>query len=205
MFRLLTHRNLSFVLGLMLGTASGNLAVAATTDGEFSARGVGSLTCAALTELLGGQEAQLQNDLLASWIAGYVSHANRVTDGAFEVMAIQDNYGIGVLVANVCSGNPAVLVETAVAAVTTQMTDSTIDDMSEMVEVEVDSQRVVLRAETLVAVQKHLVDSGLLENDDADGSFGPKTRVALQSFQKSKGLSETGLPDFVTLFVLLGN
>lgn len=53
---------------------------------------------------------------------------------------------------------------------------------------------------SVVALQKALIALGITVK--SDGSFGPKTAAALASWQKSAGLSDTGVLDDVTLLEL---
>lgn len=175
---------------------------AATTDGQFATRGAGALTCGDLVGLLDAKDRPAERDQFTAWIAGYLSHANRATSGAFDVMAIQDNYVIAGMTARVCRDNPTALVETALHAMVSQMAPGRATSVSELVSVEADGRQVVLRAEVMALVQARLVAQGQLAADAADGKFGPKTRNALLSFQKTAGVTETGLPDGVTLFRL---
>ncbi len=51
------------------------------------------------------------------------------------------------------------------------------------------------------AVQRRLVELGY-DSGAADGLFGPRTRAALQAFQRDRGLPATGRPVGATLLVL---
>jgi hypothetical protein len=191
----------SLTFALTINGMSGH---SATTDGQFAARGAGALACADLVAMLDQPDRQVPTDQFAAWIAGYLSHANRATEGSFDVMAIQDNYGLAALAENICRTNPTVLVETVMATMLKQMSAGAATAPSDIVQVGEGEQRALLRAETLIGVQTRLVADGLLTPEAADGKFGPMTRDALKSFQKARGIGETGLPDVFTLYLMFG-
>jgi peptidoglycan hydrolase-like protein with peptidoglycan-binding domain len=53
----------------------------------------------------------------------------------------------------------------------------------------------------VTAIQEALKDKGH-DPGTIDGVMGPKTRAALQSFQKAEGIATTGRPDASTLTAL---
>ena len=53
-------------------------------------------------------------------------------------------------------------------------------------------------------LQEMLNASGLADQIQADGIFGPKTEAALKQYQKAKGLTETGILDTKTMAVMFG-
>lgn len=175
---------------------------AATSDGQFAARGIGAVQCQALPELLGGPENRTARDQFVSWIAGYISHANRSTSGVFDVMPVQDNYGTEALLEAICSQNPTLLVETVLFDIVKAFSSGSITGASDLISIEQDGKRVQLRAETLSRLQEKLVSLGHLSSDAADGEYGPMTRAGLLEYQKSVAITETGLPDPFTLFLL---
>lgn len=176
--------------------------IAADSQGRFVTRGIGGLQCQSLSSILGDAENQVQRDQFVAWIAGYLSHANRTTPGAFDVMPIQDNYGIEALAELLCRDNPTLFVETVVYEVVHGFASGAMTGPSDLVVIRQDDKAVDLRADTLKRVQELLVAAGHLDKAAADGAYGPKTRAALQKFQKSASIRETGLPDPLTLFLL---
>lgn len=95
-----TH-GLSRLLQLFAGVGAFSCAAlsasAATNEGLFAARGIGAQACETISD---AAEANRDANIaaLSTWIAGYVSHANRVTDDRFEVTPIVDNRVLAAIV-----------------------------------------------------------------------------------------------------------
>lgn len=176
-------------------------AAAATSEGLFATRGVGAQSCANLAESE-ADERQILVGSLTSWIAGYISHANRLTDGVFEMSPVVDNAVLAQLVMRLCAQNQDALVETVFSSILQAMEPGSQQDESEIIELSNDQARIVIRSNALVRVQQALVDLELLAPSDVDGVFGPKTGTALSTFQQQNNLSPSGLPDAVTMLTL---
>lgn len=175
---------------------------AATPDGQFATRGVGALPCQALPGFLGDAQNRNPRDQFVAWITGYLSHANRITPDTFDVVPVQDNFGIEALAELLCRDNPSLLVETVVHEIVRAFADGAVIGVTDLIVIRQDDKSVQVRAETLKAVQDRLVSAGHLASDAADGAYGPKTRAALQAFQRAASIRETGVPDPLTLFFL---
>ena len=59
------------------------------------------------------------------------------------------------------------------------------------------------RGDAITELQNLLIGAGYLNAGDADGSYGKKTEKAVKSFQASCGLSNTGVIDLPTQFMLV--
>ncbi|WP_244545839.1 peptidoglycan-binding domain-containing protein [Aureimonas phyllosphaerae] len=179
-----------------------NTAEAATSTNEFSVRGLGAQSCEALAKAY-DDEAQRPAvvAVLGSWVAGYISHANRTTPGAFEVMPISDNQTLAHLVVSVCRDNPTSLVESSTAGLVDRMKSGIQTMSSQLSEIGEGDKRVTIRTETLKAVQAQLKQDGFLTGA-ADGAFGPATAKALAAFQTARKLPTSGVPDAATLVTL---
>lgn len=175
---------------------------AATSDGQFATRGLGAVQCQALPSVLDDPAKTGTRDQFVAWITGYMSHASRASADTFDVLPIQDNYNVGALAELLCRDNPSLLVETIVFEIIKSFGSGAVTGVSDVVNIGEAGSTVVLRAETLQRVQDRLVEAGLLTAADADGAFGPKTRTALEAFQKSVEIQQTGLPDALTLFFI---
>lgn len=177
-------------------------AAAATDDGTFAARGIGANRCAEIVTLLTGPERDMAALQLSSWIAGYLSHANRTTSGIYDVVPVQDTYAIATIVARLCATNPDALVEPVMARVVSQLANGAQTQASDIMTVSADGEEVSIHQDAMVAVQRRLIARGHLESGNDDGVFGSRTRKALSDFQSSVGLEENGLPNALTLYLL---
>jgi hypothetical protein len=175
---------------------------AATSDGMFAARGVGAQACATFVENVKAEGGQDLRNSFALWISGYISHANRATEGTFDAVPIQDHGALADIAINICAANPDALVETVVNSLMTQLSDGRSTESTELQTLTAEDRSVNIRTDVLQRVQEKLAALDLLEARAADGKPGPKTAEALRRFQADVGLTLTGLPDPATLFIL---
>lgn len=198
-------KNVFFGAGFLASTLYilSPVADAATEDGSFAVRGLGSLPCADLSQAVGGNAGTDTRADLAAWIAGYLSMANRMTPSLFDAVPVQDNRALASLVVAICRDNPNQMTETVLATVVESFSDAAARVSGELIEISVNDRTVRVRQPTILAVQERLVELGHLSSDSVvDGVFGPNTRGALEGFQASKSLNVTGLPDSATLIAL---
>lgn len=191
---------------VVVGTIAGTTpqATAATADGTFAARGIGAFTCERIVNLE-GDDRDSAILTLSSWIAGYVSHANRMAENQFEVTPFFDNAVLASMVVQLCDENPAALVESIFASVLEATAGGGQQAESELVELQNGDFTVTLRSGALARVQQVLSEKDFLAPAEVDGEYGPKTRDALVSFQQQQALTQTGLPDAPTMLGLFGS
>lgn len=177
---------------------------AESSNGSFSVRGIGAQTCSALADAAEKDTTGATLEYLSAWVAGYVTHANRTTDGLHEVMPITDNRVLARVVVALCRANPPALAETMLASLVTSLADAAVPAEAETVELTNAGQSVLIPRPTFVLVQRHLVAAGRLPDQpgSVDGRYGPQTRDALVAHQRAANLAETGLPDPATLISL---
>jgi hypothetical protein len=179
------------------------LAAAATKDGSFSVRGIGSQQCKSVVQAVSDKKSgPITASVLGSWIAGYLSHSNRMAAGVFELMPISDTMVVAQMVVNVCKGNPDIMVEPAVAIAIKSLNGAAQNADSSIVDIKNDKYETQVRKAVVVRVQEELAKQKLLPAGSADGNYGPNTRDALVAFQKSKKMTETGIPDPATIIDL---
>lgn len=187
---------------LVLTLSTSQLAQAANKDGLFAVRGIGAQTCRALNDALSAENSTTVRSALSIWTAGWISHANRVSDGIFDAHPVLNNSDVAVLVERLCQSNPDAVIETVLASSTAAIASGVTMNESPSVTIENEGRSVVLREAVLQKAQDILVEEGLLEAKQADGKYGPNTAKALSRFQKDSGAEVTGLPDAVTLYLL---
>ena len=195
----ITLKSLSFAALVSILPVS---SFAASSDGSFAARGIGAQNCESLTTALTGETKEVTSIQLGAWVAGYLSHANRVTPETYDVMPIQNIYGIATILARICDRNPQSLVEPAIDSIVSIMGDYTQPTDSPLSIVENAGTEIAVRQSVLADAQRILIAQGYLDPGNDDGAYGPKTRDALSQFQQAKNLEANGLPDALTLFVL---
>jgi hypothetical protein len=184
-------------------TLTPGLATAAIKDGSFSVRGIGSQQCKAVVDAISNKQGgPAAANLLGSWIAGYLSHSNRMAAGVFELMPISDTMVVAQMVVNVCRGNPDIMVEPAVAIAIKSLNGAAQNADTPIIEIKNDKFSTQIRKSVVVRVQEELAKQKFLPAGSADGDYGPATRDALVAFQKSKKMTETGIPDPATIIDL---
>lgn len=171
-------------------------ASAATKDGSFAVRGIGSQPCKAVVAAVADKEqGRFASEILGSWIAGYLSHSNRMATGVYELMPVSDTMVVAQMVVNVCKANPDIMVEPAVAMSIKSLMNGRQTTVTPIVTLENGKYATQIRKGLVLSVQQELEKLELLPPGSADGDYGPKTRDALIAFQRSKNLAETGIPD----------
>lgn len=183
----------------------GSAAVAATDNGNFASRGLGAQSCADVISMLESEEGDLASLQFAAWVGGYISHANRTTEGIFDVMPIQDVYAVATIVARLCEQNPDSPVEPAMASLVSMLSPGAQSEPSEISTVEHEGASTAISQNTMQRVQVRLAELGHLPEGGADGVYGPQTRQALEAFQSENSINQNGIPDPITLFVIFAD
>jgi hypothetical protein len=184
---------------LLLAVPAG--AFAADAHGNFAVRGVGSESCKALSDSLARKDPNA-GLTLESWVGGYVTALDRLQGDTFDASPIMSNGALAQMVANVCQRAPTTEVETVTFDIFRAMGPSRVRNVSTNVEAKVGTANVVLRKETLIAIQTELQRQGL-SKEAPTGLFTPATEAALKSFQAAHKLPQTGVPDPGTTIAVL--
>ncbi|MDE8349678.1 MAG: peptidoglycan-binding domain-containing protein [Acidocella sp.] len=187
-------------------SAGARPAVAADTKHSFAVHGVGALSCAEMANAMTQVDPQTKatseaavRSTLASWMLGYVTALNRTDAATYDATPVQDDAPLVNMVIGVCSKNPTARVETVVSAIFTSLEKAKLPVESPEVKVTVGTQSTVLRAATLLSLEKALVAQKLLKSADADGKFNDNVKAALVKYQTAQKLPQTGLPDADTV------
>lgn len=140
--------------------------------------------------------------ILTSWMMGYLTASDRLVKDTFDQTPVMAPDALTTMIIGVCQRNPGARVESVANNVLNQLAVARVLHDSPVVEARAGDRVVLIRKATLAAMQTTLVKDKLLKTP-ADGIFGASTVVALQAFQKSQNLPETGLPDPSTVVRLL--
>lgn len=197
-----TRLALAFGMAAVIFSVEPQAAEAASETGGFSVRGIGAHTCADLTARMTHDEDRSELEAFGGWISGYLTHANRVTDGVYDAIPVIDNRIIAQMSLNICTANPDSMVETAVANIVQSFERGALAIESPIIKISHDGNATVLRGEVLRMVQRELIEQDHLPANAADGDYGPQTREALMAFQADRGIASTGIPDAATLINL---
>ncbi|MGF1640486.1 MAG: peptidoglycan-binding protein [Rhodospirillales bacterium] len=186
------------VIGLLSAAAP---AIAADTTQTFALRGVALTSC---EQFLKAMQERQENVLVAGgWMEGYITAVNQFTADTFDIAPWQSTQVLLGLVARNCERNPQAGFFQIVDSMVKFLTPARLRTQSERVLADTGSgAQMYLYRDTMRDVQTKLIELGFLKGG-ADGQFGPMTRSALESFQKSQQIEATGLPDQNTLFRLL--
>lgn len=186
---------------LLLGTGTVP-ANAAAESGDFAVYGWGARDCNAIVTILDGEQAAQARGQLAEWISGYISARNRVSDRVYDMTPIKSQYPLLALARNICTNNSDQLFESVVDAMLTSFSSLKLSENSTVFELSRNERSATVNESTLLKVQQFLIDENLLDEDSADGKFGPKTEAAIEEWQDEVGMTATGLPDVATLFLI---
>ncbi|TVR95380.1 MAG: peptidoglycan-binding protein [Rhodospirillales bacterium] len=176
-------------------------ASAADPDGRFAPRGIGPVTCTQFLQAL--DERQENVFFAAGWLEGYLTAINQFLDDTFDIAPWQDTDTILNLVRNNCERNPDQRMFAIVNSMVEFLSDQRLTRASDRTMVEHGEQRTLIYRAVLRDVQQELINKGLLDGS-ADGQFGAKTRAAIEQFQQEQNIAVTGIPDQMTLWLLLG-
>lgn len=178
---------------------------AADENGLFAVRGIGGQNCQSWVELSETPDETLRREgvlTLQSWLAGYVSAANRQTAETYDAIPFLDMINVLAIVLNECRARPDDLAETTVARVIGAFGPSRVTLESPIVTVPDAGAEKSYRQATVALVQQKLVDQGFLQGEP-DGVIGSGTAEALRNYQAAKGLPETGEMSVDTVFNIL--
>lgn len=194
------RRMTALALTAMLA-ATGTATTAQDAQG-FVLRGMGALGCGTLISALDGEQSGDAAARLIAWLSGYVSHANRADGTVHDVVPYSDVDGLATVVARVCAANTEAQVETVTASVLATLAPLAVRAPEAPVELRRGEAAMPMRPSVLQALQKNLIERGLLPGGSADGVYGEQTADAVATFQDQADLAPTGLPDAWTVFLL---
>jgi Putative peptidoglycan binding domain len=174
---------------------------AADSKGRFALHGAGAQTCAQFTDEVKKNDP-VTNDLLLSWIAGYMTALNRSTKDTYDVTPIVQGEALIGFILLICDKSPDVRVETAIDGLFKSLVPARVVSESPLLTLEQDGKKLELRRQIFVAVADALIQKKYYKGAPED-KLTLGLAAALKAYQKDEKLPETGLPDAETVVRLL--
>lgn len=168
---------------------------------QFAVKGAGRLECSAYTNARKNKgSAEFQR--LMGFIEGYITAANRYEPDTFDLSPWHNAAAFDIIVANYCKDHDKTTLISVVQQMVTGFRTIRVAKFSPMVEVGTGKSRAFVYEAVLRRSQQALKVRGLYAGAE-DGRYSKPLSDAFANFQKSKGLSTTGVPDPATLWMLL--
>lgn len=175
-------------------------AVAADNQNRFAPHGVGLVTC---EQFLKGVEERKENWLVVGgWLEGYMSAINQLSPDTFDIAPWQSTESLVALIRHNCENNKERRFFDIVNSMMNFLKDNRLKESTQRIITESGEKKIAVYTSVMKDVQEELIKRKVLEGA-ADGQFGPKTKAALEQFQKEQNIEVTGLPDQQTLWRLL--
>jgi hypothetical protein len=174
------------------------LAHAGDQEGRYAVKGIGLLPCQGFLQAAEGQGPEA--GLVMTWLSGYMSAANMLIDGTYDLQSWQDDNVLANALAATCSQMPEQPVAVAATQIIRGLGGERVTKAERLREIKVDGQQTALYPTVIRRVQQRLKDGG--QAVTVDGDFGPGSQNALKAFQTQVGLPATGFPDSRTMIAL---
>jgi hypothetical protein len=172
---------------------------AADAEGRFAGHGPGIARCDQMLEAIAVDGPD--RPLYVGWIAGFLTATNAYKPQTYDVAPWQPVEFVANVVMEQCSRNPEAAVTEVALAVVERLAADRLQTRSDVSTVAHGGREVQIYRETLRRAQARLRDLGHYDGG-VDGAYGPRTRQALEAFQRDRGVPVTGLPDYATLLAL---
>lgn len=174
--------------------------VAATASGDFAARGAGTASCAAYTDVRTRKAPEVA--AFMSYIDGYLSAANRYEVDTYDLTPFHNQAMLALILDKYCKEHAQDIMAVAALRLTAAVHPLRLTQKSTKIQVVDGANRVMVYEAILQKAQAELTRKGLYKGQ-ADGKYSPAVKTALVAFQKQSKLPESGVPDPATLWLLL--
>lgn len=187
-------------LCLSLTVLSFGAAQAADGQGRYSAKGAGRFKC---DRFLTAAKEQKQQELNAvvDWVNGYITAVNMTQPTTYDIAPWQSDLVMFDLISRICTQKPDEPIVNAVVQMLQSFAANKLATVEQPIDAKSGSNSVKVYPTALKQAQTTLVKLGLLSGT-ADGTYGPKTKTAIEAFQDKYKVKKTGVPDMETLFAL---
>ena len=174
-------------------------ALAADAQGRFAVRNAGMMSCADFVKEKVPQTPKLGQYL--GWLDGYLSAVNQYTPQTYDVIPWGNTLFLATLLENYCKKHPEERFYLAVNKLAASMLPQRLSEASELIRAKYKGNETFIYQATLARVQTYLQDKGYYKGKP-DGQWNDNTRQALETYQKKRKLTVTGLPDQLTLYLI---
>ena len=172
----------------------------ADKNGQFAIKGIGRQTCRQFTDArVAGSEVYAQ---FRGWLEGFLTAVNRYEPETYDAAPWGTTELLALIIDNHCQKNPDDRFVIAVQKLTIKLKEDRLTESSPLLVVTVGGRTARVYEDLLQRIQVQLAELGLYDGT-VDGQFGPKTEEAIAMFQVSEGLKGTGLPDPLTVWILV--
>lgn len=171
----------------------------ADENNKFAAKGAGRLNCAQYLDIR--KEKSRDYFVTGGWIEGYISGVNAFQPKTFDATPWQTTELVLGLLARACENDPDARLLNLVNQYLREVVNVRLRESSELINLKSDGKGLLIYKEVLSMAQKRLEALGF-EPGATDGTPDARSLSAFRAFQESKGISQTSLPDQLTLLNL---
>lgn len=174
---------------------------ASSQEQQFAVEGAGRMECSAFMAAH-SDKGSADYQRLMGFIEGYLSAANRYERDTFDLTPWHNAVAFDIIVGGYCKDHPKETLVSVVQRMVIAFRPIRVAKFSPLVEVGDMDHRAFVYEAILRRSQAALRRRGLYDGPE-DGIYGPRLRDAFASFQRSRKLEPTGVPDPATLWMLL--
>lgn len=168
---------------------------------QFAVEGAGMLTC---ERFIAARKDPSSPDYqrVMGFVEGYLSAANLYEPNTFDLTPWHNATALDMILEHHCSQHPADRLVSVTQRMVVGFRPMRVAKFSPLLEVGDGEHRAFVYETILRRAQAALRIKGIYSGPE-DGKYSPGLRQAFIAFQRTKGLSETGVPDPATLWNLL--
>ncbi|GGY43544.1 peptidoglycan-binding domain-containing protein [Parvularcula lutaonensis] len=190
-------------IGLLAATAISAAGIsgaqAGDAEGRYAVKGIGLMPCQTFVQAAqAGQGPEVA--LAMSWLSGYLTAANMLLDGTYDLVSWQNEAILANALVQTCAALPDQPLAVAATQVIRTLGPDRVATAEQPERIVVGDNQTALYPSVVRKLQQALKDAG--QNVTVDGDFGPGTRTAITAYQNARGIEATGFPDPVTLISL---
>lgn len=188
------------ILGFILIILTCDLAYSTEAEKSFAIKGAGAVSCERFVTAL--SENSTEHVAFASWIDGYITAFNQFQPETFDIAPWQSTLLLTQSLGRHCKKNPTEPFFRAITMMLQALYGKRLQKQSEIVKIQSNDKVLFIYKEIVELIQINLNKQNKA-NIRVDGNFGRNTESELRAFQKQKNIPATGIPDQITLQILL--